>query len=103
MANFLLTYYGGGMPETPEAQAKVMDAWTAWFEKLGASVVDPGNPTSKARAIAPDGSVMEPTLVPTGYSIISADSLDAAVEASKDCPELVSGASVLVSETFPAM
>jgi hypothetical protein len=80
-----------------------MDAWTAWFEKLGASVVDPGNPTSQARAIAPDGSVMEPTMAPTGYSIISADSLDAAVEASRGCPVLAGGASVLVSETSAVM
>jgi hypothetical protein len=103
MANFLLTYHGGGMPETPEAQAKVMDDWGAWFQKLGASVVDRGNPTTHSRAISPDGSVMEATMAPTGYSIISADSLDAAVEASKGCPVLASGASVLVSETLPAM
>jgi hypothetical protein len=103
MANFLLTYYGGGMPETPEAQAKVMDEWGVWFQKLGPSLVDGGNPTSASRAISPDGSVMDATMAPTGYSIISADSLDAAVEASKGCPVLAAGATVLVSETFPAM
>ena len=35
MANYLLTYYGGGMPETQEEQAQVMQAWTAWFGQLG--------------------------------------------------------------------
>jgi hypothetical protein len=35
MANYLLTYYGGGMPETQEEQATVMKAWTDWFGVLG--------------------------------------------------------------------
>jgi len=103
MANFLLTYHGGGMPEGEEAQAQVMHAWNEWFGALGDAVVDGGNPISKSRAISPDGSVMDATSAPTGYSILKADSLDAAVELSKGCPVLAGGASVLVSETFPAM
>jgi hypothetical protein len=27
MANYLLAYHGGGMPETEEARARVMGAW----------------------------------------------------------------------------
>jgi len=104
MANYLLTYHGGsGMADSPEANAQAMQAWTAWFGQLGEALVDGGNPTSQSRAISPDGSVMDATSAPTGYSIIRADSLDAAVEASKGCPVLAGGAVVLVSETIPAM
>jgi len=103
MANYLLTYYGGGMPEGEAEQAQVMQAWGAWFGELGDSVVDAGNPTSQSRAISPDGSVMDATSAPTGYSIIKADSLDAAVAASKRCPVLAGGAAIVVSEIFPAM
>lgn len=103
MANFLLTYYGGGMPETKEEQAQVMQAWTAWFGELGGALVDGGNPTSKSRAISPDGSVMDATSAPSGYSIIKADNLDAAVKAAQGCPVLAGGSSIVVSETFPAM
>jgi hypothetical protein len=103
MANYLLTYYGGGMPESPEENAQVMQAWTAWFGELGEALVDGGNPTSRSRAITPDGSVMDATSAPTGYSIIKADSLDAAVAASKGCPVLAGGATIVVSETFRAM
>ena len=103
MANFLLTYHGGGMPETPDEQAQVMQAWTTWFGQLGDGLVDGGNPTSQSRAISPDGSVMEATSAPTGYSIIKADSLDAAVMAAQSCPVLAGGAVVVVSETFPVM
>jgi hypothetical protein len=103
MANYLLTYYGGSMPETPEGQAQVGQAWTALFGQLNDALVDGGNPTSQSRAISSDGSVMDARSAPSGYSIIKADSLDAAVKASKGCPVLVGGATIVVSETFPAM
>jgi hypothetical protein len=103
MANFLLTYHGGGMPETKEEQDRAMAAWDAWFHELGDALVDGGNPISRTRAISPDGSVMDATSAPTGYTILKADDLDRAVALSKGCPVLAGGAVVLVSETFPAM
>ena len=103
MANFLLTFHGGSMPETKEEQDQVMTAWTNWFGTLGDALVDGGNPISGAKAISPDGSVMDATSAPSGYSILKADSLDAAVALAKGCPVLAGGASVLVSETFPVM
>jgi hypothetical protein len=103
MANFLLTYHGGGMPESEAEQAQVMAAWDAWFHQLGDAVVDGGNPISQAKAISPDGSVMDATSAPSGYSVIKADNIDAAIALAKGCPVLHGGAAVLVSETFPAM
>jgi hypothetical protein len=103
MANFLLTFHGGSMPESAEDQAAATNAWNGWFGTLGDALVDAGNPISKARAISPDRSVMDATSAPTGYSIIKADSLDQAVELSKGCPVLDGGAAVVVAETFPVM
>ena len=103
MATYLLTFHGGRLPETKEAQDQAMSAWADWFGKLGDSLVDGGNPISKAKAISPDGSVMDATSAPSGYSIIKADDLDAAVELSKGCPVLAGGAAVVVSETLPVM
>ena len=103
MSTYLLTYHGGSMPESKEEQDQVMAAWTSWFGKLGAALVDGGNPTSKSKAISPDGSVMDATSAPSGYSIIKADDLDSAVELSKGCPVLAGGAAVVVSETFSVM
>lgn len=104
MAKYLLAYRGGGMPETPEAGAKVMVAWGAWFGQLGAVVADPGNPVSKSKTVAADGSVSgDGHSSLSGYSIISADSLDAAIALAKGCPVLSSGATIEVCETFEAM
>jgi hypothetical protein len=103
MANYLLTYHGGSMPETKEDQDRVMQAWTDWFGQLGDALVDGGNPVSRAKAISGDGSVMDATSAPSGYSIIKADDLDTAVGLAKGCPVLAGGANVVVSETFGVM
>jgi hypothetical protein len=104
MANFLLTFHGGSMPETPEEGAAVMQAWNDWFGVLGDALVDGGNPISNVRTIAPGGSVTDgASSAPSGYTIIKADSLDAATELAKGCPVLAGGASVVVGETFPVM
>ncbi len=102
MANFLLVYRGGSMPETPEEGAKVMQAWTDWFTELGDAVVDGGNPASQTKRIGADGSVAA-TDGPSGYSIIKADSIDAAVALAKGCPVRQGGATIDVVETFDAM
>lgn len=102
-SNYVLVYHGGGMPESPEEGARVMQAWTAWFAKLGDAVVDGGNPASGTRTITADGAVKDDPSGPSGYSIIKADSLDQAVELAKGCPVLQGGASVQVVETLAVM
>ena len=39
----------------------------------------------------------------SGYSIVTADSLDEAVDKAKGCPVLQGGASITVYETFEVM
>lgn len=92
MANYLLVYHGGQTPESPEEGAKVMQAWTDWFGSLGSAVVDPGNPVSQVRTIANSGAVSDGGVNPsTGYSILKADNLDAAVALAKGSPILNGG------------
>lgn len=103
MANYLLVYHGGSMPESPEEGARVMQAWTGWFAAIGDALVDGGNPASQTKNIAANGSVSDVSGGPSGYSIIKADSIDAAVGIAKGCPVLQGGASIEVVETFNAM
>ena len=105
MANYLLAYHGGGMPETEEQRAQVMAAWGQWFGALGPALVDGGNPVSRTSTITPSGSVSEggganPV---SGYSVIKADTMEAAVQMAQGCPLLESGGSIEVAETFSAM
>ncbi len=106
MTDYLLLYSGGKMPEGEAEQAAVMQAWTAWMGQLGSMLKDGGNPfTPMVKSISSDGSVSDGPAgsMASGYSIISADSLDAAVEMAKSCPVLQGGAQISVFETFPVM
>ncbi len=106
MANYLLLYSGGRMPATEAETKAVTEAWMAWFGRLGSALVDGGNPTTPmAKTISSDGKVSDGAMdmMPSGYSIIKADSLDAAVALAKGCPVLQGGAKVMVYETFNAM
>jgi hypothetical protein len=104
MGSYVLLYSGGTMPESEEEQAQVMRAWTDWFESLGGAVTDPGNPfTPQAKRVGSDGSMSEMPAEASGYSIVSADSLDAAADIAKGCPVIAGGASITVYETFQVM
>ncbi len=101
MANYLLVYHGGGgMAATPEAQQAAMAQWGQWFGQLGAAVVDGGNPVGQERTIGGNGAAANAV---SGYSVLKADSLDAAVKLTEGCPVLAAGGSVQVCETFDAM
>jgi hypothetical protein len=105
MSDFVLLYQGGSMPETEQEQKQAMDAWTAWFTNLGSAVKDQGNPFSGAsKSIAGDGAVSDGGGgTASGYSIVSADSLDDAVALAKDCPVLQGGAGITIYETIEVM
>ncbi len=104
MANFLLAYTGGKMPETEAEGQAAMAGWGAWFGGLGDAVVDGGNPCSGSKTVASNGSITDGAAGNiSGYSILKADNLDAAAKMAKGCPVLAGGGSVQVYETFNAM
>lgn len=100
MTDFVMIYHGGDMPETPEERERVMGEWTAWFEKLGPAIKDPGNPmVPSAKQIAADGSVSDIMSDSTGYTVITAASIDDALALAKDCP-LAGSATMTIHETI---
>jgi hypothetical protein len=106
VADYLLLYRGGSMPETEADQAAVMQAWTSWFETLGAALKDGGNPFTPGavKTVGADGSISDGGIADaSGYSVIQADSLDSAVDLAKGCPVTMGGASISVYETFSVM
>jgi hypothetical protein len=103
MTNYVLIYTGGGMPESEEMSKKVMAEWGVWYGKMGESIVDPGNPFGPSKNLGSDGSVSDGAVgapAATGYTVISADSLDGATTAAADHPHLNYGGQISVHETF---
>ncbi len=89
MSNYVFAYHGGKKPESPEEGAKQLAEWKAWVGDLGDAVVNPGTPLGKSRIVSSDGvSDGDGSSALTGYSIVKADSLDAALEMAKACPFL---------------
>ena len=104
MADFVLLYSGGSMPETEEEQAEVMKAWDGWFKELGGALKDGGNPfTQAARSISSDGAVSDAKPQLSGYTIVKADSLDEATALAKGSPVRHGCAAITIYETFDVM
>ncbi len=101
MTNFVLIYTGGGEPDEAN-QEQVMAEWGAWYGKLGEAIVDGGNPFSVSKHLTSDGVSDGAASSPpaTGYTVISAESLDDAVEKCKDHPHIKYGGQVSVYQTF---
>ena len=103
MANFVLIYTGGmGMAASEEEQAVIIADWTAWYERLGAAIVDGGNPFGASKHVSGQGTSDGPASSPpaTGYTIITAESLDEAVAKVQNHPHIKHGGQVSVYETF---
>jgi hypothetical protein len=100
MGKYVLVYKGGGMAATEEEQKAQMEAWGAWFGGLGDAVVDMGNPFAGSAAVSAGGGNGAAGSGLTGYSILSAASLDDAVAKARGCPIFGSGGDVEVYETL---
>jgi hypothetical protein len=92
MATFLFAYR---MPENyTRGHPAPIAAWNAWFESMGASVTDRGNPVYESVTLGNSGAGTRPA----GYSLVTGDDLQAAVTLARGCPVLAGGGGVEVGE-----
>ncbi len=96
MKKFVYIYTGGSAPTSPEEGKKVMDAWMAYFAKLGDKVVDAGSPFGPGTVVG-----THPASGVTGYTIISAASMEDAVALTNEHPHMTFGGFVEVFEVLP--
>lgn len=98
MPHLLFAYYGGKQPETPEETEVEISRWRSWFDRIGASVVDPGNPVGMTKTVSAEGVTDDGGANPlSGYTIIHTESIDQAIELAKACPIMGDG-SIEVAE-----
>ena len=80
MSKFIYIYRGPAtrMEDFTDDQAAAQTAlWGAWMGKVGPALVDGGAPFADRTSVVDDGSVGTPSDL-QGYTIIEAESLDAA-------------------------
>lgn len=92
MPNYILAYHGGNKPQSPEEGAKGKAKWEAWIKGLGDAVVNPGTPLGMSKTVSSDGVTDGGGPSPLmGFSMVKADSMDAALEMARNCPFLEMG------------
>lgn len=92
MVDFIFAYHGGKKPETPEAGKEVMAKWEAWIARHNASMVNSGNPVGMSKTVSAKGVTDDGGANPlSGFSIVKADDIEAAIVIAKDCPHLDGG------------
>ncbi len=101
MTKYLLVYYGGKMETDPKQAEKSMAKWMKWFADLGEAVVDGGAPTQPGKIVSSSGVKSVGAKPVSGYSILQADSIDAAVALAKGCPVIADGGQVAVYPFMP--
>jgi hypothetical protein len=107
MANFLFVYRGGNQYEakmTPDEMQGYMQKWNDWIGegmKKGwildsGDALTPEGRVVNAKKVVTDGPFVESKEIVGGFSIIKAETIDAAAELAKGCPGLLTGGKVEV-------
>jgi hypothetical protein len=107
MSRYVFVYHApttpaDAAPPDPEQMQAVMAEWNRWGERVGDGMVDFGMPLAGGMRVTKDGT--EPsTREVAGYTVIEADSMDAALELAAVHPHLnmPGGCEIEVHEAQP--
>lgn len=99
MPQYIIVYLGGDQPSSPEEGRQHFAKYKEWLSALGDSAVSPANPFKNTSTVNPDGTVTTGSKTSmSGFTIIEAASMEAALSLAKACPFLDIGGSLEVSE-----
>ena len=107
MARFLFVYRNSSESYSnisPEQMQQMLQKWQTWIAEgiQQGWMLDTGDALKKegrvvnARKVVSDGPFIEVKEIVGGFSIVQADTLDAAAELAKGCPVFLRGGSVEV-------
>lgn len=108
MKKFIVVYHAplsalAQMQEaTPEQSKAGMDAWMTWAKECGSALVDSGAPLGNGKSLSPSATA-ESSKEVCGYSVMQAESMDAATKLPKKHPHfMMSGqCTIEVHEALP--
>jgi uncharacterized protein YciI len=99
MNQYVLVYLGGNHPTNPQQARLHHMKYVEWLTSLGETLVIPTIPLKDTNTVDSDGTVREGSSSSmSGFSVIKADSMEAALAIAKACPFLEIGGSLEVSE-----
>lgn len=99
MNQYVLVYLGGNDPSIQEEARLHHMKYVEWLLSLGDALVIPTIPLKDTNTVSSDGSVKEGSSSSmSGFSVIKAASMEAALSIAQACPFLEIGGSLEVSE-----
>lgn len=108
MPKYLLFYRDSAEPQQPQPSPEEMQGflkmWDGWFKQFEGKIVDGGDgllPTGrvlKPGGVVADGPYVEAKEMIGGYSVVSANSYDEAVEIAKHCPIAMIGGAIEIRQ-----
>lgn len=107
MPKYLLIYRDSTEPRpqpSPEEMQAFLGMWEGWFQKFPKKIVDMGDgllPTGRvlqAGGVVADGPYVEAKEMIGGFSVVEAESYEAAVDVARACPIAVVGGAIEVRE-----
>ena len=107
MTKFVYIYHAPMTPADamppPEQMEAIMGEWMAWGGKVGDGMIDFGTPLAGGVRVSPGGATSASTREVSGYSIIEAEDMEAALNLAKDHPHLnmPGGCEIEVHECLP--
>jgi hypothetical protein len=96
MTKYVFSYR---VPSEYTPGAETAAEWQAWFGGMGSALVDIGNAATDYASLGEVGG-SDSRMV--GYSVVSAEDIDAALALAKDCPALRVGGGVEVGPVMEA-
>ena len=99
MTQFVFVYLGGNQPSSPDEAKKHFTKYMEWLASLGDTIVSPMLPLKDTSTVSSDGTISAGgSSAMSGFSIIKAGSIEAALAIAQGCPFLEIGGSLEVSE-----
>ena len=99
MPKYIFVYLGGNHPNDPEEGKKHFEKYQQWLAELGEAVVSPAIPFKDTHTVHSDGRMEQgTTTLMSGMSILSFETMEAALAAARSCPFLEINGTLEVSE-----
>jgi hypothetical protein len=98
MSRFLVTYHGPGMPDDPAMIEQAKAAFVAWVGQAGDAIVDPVAPVRMVRQVA--SAEATPPAEIGGYSIIEAETPEAAAAVLGSHPYVARGGTLQINQVL---
>lgn len=98
MAQYFLIYQGGNHAMSQDDQMAHQKKWMEWVAAQGSAMVEPQVVFKDKKTVSSSG-VADYAGTPTmGYSLLEAESFDAAVKVAQACPFMDIGGEIVVAE-----